>query len=49
MCESYSEVGAEKIGLPDLATGAFNFICVAVGGTVIGKFYQFSYLFYQIA
>lgn len=36
MCETYNERGLERIGVLDLGTGAYNFLLVAVGGTVIG-------------
>lgn len=37
MCETYSEKGVERIGILDLGTGAWNFLLVALGGTIIGQ------------
>lgn len=37
MCETYNERGLEHIGLIDLGLGGWNFLLVALGGTIIGK------------
>lgn len=36
MCETYNERGVEHASIMDLGTGGWNFLLVAVGGTVIG-------------
>lgn len=36
MCETYNERGIEHASIMDLGTGGWNFLLVAVGGTVIG-------------
>lgn len=36
MCETYNERGVDRIGILDMGTGGWNFLLVAVGGTVIG-------------
>lgn len=36
MCENYREIGIENIKLTDMGTGAWNFLSVALGGTIIG-------------
>ena len=37
LCETYTEVGIENIGLVDVGSGTLNFIQVALGGTIVGK------------
>lgn len=37
MCETYNERGLEHIGIIDLGLGGWNFLLVALGGTIIGK------------
>lgn len=37
MCETYNERGIEHASIMDLGTGGWNFLLVAVGGTVIGS------------
>lgn len=37
MCETYNERGIERIGVFDLGTGGWNFLLVAIGGTLIGE------------
>lgn len=36
MCENYSEIGLANIQVGDLGSGAWNFLSVAAGGTIIG-------------
>lgn len=46
MCETYNERGIYNIGLLDLGTGGWNFLSVALLGTIIGLYsiLFFSYL-----
>lgn len=37
MCETYNERGLEHIGIIDLGLGGWNFLLVALGGTIIGE------------
>lgn len=37
LCETYTEIGIENIGLVDVGSGSLNFIKVALGGTIVGK------------
>lgn len=37
MCEVYSGIGIANINVEHLASGAANFLVVALGGTIIGK------------
>lgn len=39
MCETYNERGIEHASIMDLGTGCWNFLLVAVGGTLIGEFF----------
>lgn len=36
MCETYAEVGINNIRIIDLGTSSWNFLSVALGGTIIG-------------
>lgn len=36
MCEVYSEIGISNINVTHMASGAANFLVVALGGTIIG-------------
>lgn len=42
MCETYSERGLEHASIMDLGTGGWNFLLVAVGGTVIGEYIAYN-------
>lgn len=35
--ETYNEIGIENIQVVDVVNGALSFLCVAVGGVVVGK------------
>lgn len=37
MCEVYSDIGFDRINVTHMASGAANFLVVALGGTIIGK------------
>lgn len=37
MFETYNEMGASNIQVTDVVNGALSFLCVAVGGVVVGK------------
>lgn len=38
MCENYREIGIENIKFTDMGTAAWNFLSVALGGTIIGMY-----------
>jgi sodium/hydrogen exchanger-like protein 3 len=35
--ETYNEMGVDNIQVIDVVNGALSFLCVAIGGTVVGK------------
>lgn len=35
--ETYNEIGVNNIEVVDVVNGALSFLCVAIGGTIIGK------------
>lgn len=37
MCEVYSQIGFDRIDVTHMASGAANFLVVALGGTIIGN------------
>jgi hypothetical protein len=37
MFETYSEMGIDQIQITDVVNGALSFLCVALGGTIVGK------------
>lgn len=39
MMEVYNEIGISNIIAQDIASGVGSFFVVAIGGTVIGKYY----------
>lgn len=45
MCEVYSEIGFDRISVTHMASGATNFLVVALGGTIIGKWARRDFYF----
>lgn len=41
MCEVYSDIGFDRINVTHMASGAANFLVVALGGTIIGVIWGF--------
>lgn len=37
MFETYSEMGIDQIQVTDVVNGVLSFLCVALGGTIVGR------------
>lgn len=38
MFETYGEMGLDKIEVRDIVNGTLSFLCVALGGVIVGKY-----------